>query len=91
MSSQTAEKSPEGRGAEQSGPRFTSRAVARSIEAGSATECTHCGGRVKFQAKVRAFQVICNVYIDGRWDRVEHYHDACYKDVGEPYGSAAAA
>jgi hypothetical protein len=27
--------------------------------------------------------------VDGRWDRVEHYHQACYREVGEPYGSAA--
>jgi hypothetical protein len=70
------------------GPRFTSRAVGRPIEAGSASECAHCGDRVKFQAKIRAYQVICNVYIDGRWDRVEHYHDGCYREVDEPYGPA---
>lgn len=81
MASQTAERS---------GPRFTSRAVARSIEAGSAAECARCGDRVKFQAKVRAQQVICNVYVDGRWDRVEHYHDACYATIGEPYGPPAS-
>jgi hypothetical protein len=75
--------------AKRSSPRFTSRAVTRPIEAGSASECVHCGQRVKFQAKIRAYQVICNVYIDGRWNRVEHYHDACYKDVGEPYGDAS--
>jgi hypothetical protein len=67
--------------------RFTSRAVTRIIEAGSSVECTGCGDRVKFQAKVRALQVICNVYVDGRWDRVEHYHEACYRDAGEPYGT----
>jgi hypothetical protein len=80
MASQTAAKSE---------PRFTSRAVTRPIEAGSATECAHCGDRVKFQARIRANQVICNVYVDGRWDRVEHYHEVCYGEVGEPYGSAA--
>jgi uncharacterized protein (DUF983 family) len=69
--------------------RFTSRAVARPIEAGSTAECARCGDRVKFQAKVRAVQVICNVYTDGRWVRVEHYHDACYKEAGEPYGPTA--
>jgi ribosomal protein L32 len=73
--------------AKTSGARLTSRAVTRSIEAGSTVECAHCGDRVKFQAKVRAHQVICNVYTDGRWDRVEHYHDACYRDAGEPYGT----
>ena len=80
MASQTTEKP---------GPRFTSRAVSRPIEAGSTVECAHCGERVKFQAKVRGVQVICNVYIEGRWDRVEHYHDACYRDSGEPYGDPA--
>ena len=71
-------------------PTFTSRAVVRSIEAGSSAECAHCGDRVKFQAKVRGQQVICNVYTDGKWDRVEHYHFECYEKQGEPYGKAAA-
>ena len=70
-------------------PTFTSRAVVRNIEAGSTAECSVCGERVKFQAKVRMQQVICNVYVDGHWDRVEHYHSECYEQAGEPYGSAA--
>ena len=70
-------------------PTFTSRAVVRNIEAGSTTECAVCLERVKFQAKVRMQQVICNVYVDGHWDRVEHYHLECYQNAGEPYGSAA--
>jgi hypothetical protein len=69
--------------------RWTSRAVIRSIEAGSSAECVSCGERVKFQAKVKMQQVICNVYVKGRWDRVEHYHAACYERAGEPYGHAA--
>jgi hypothetical protein len=68
-------------------PGFTSRSVLRTIEAGSSAECVGCGERVKFQAKVRMQQVICNVYVDGRWDRVEHYHLECYQNAGEPYGS----
>ena len=75
--------------AKKPAPAFTSRAVTRTIEAGSTAECAHCGDRVKFQAKIRAFQVICNVYIDGRWDRVEHYHAECYDQIGKPYGEAA--
>jgi hypothetical protein len=70
-------------------PRMTSRAVMRSIEAGSIAECVGCGERVKFQAKVKMQQVICNVYVDGRWDRVEHYHAECYENAGEPHGDAA--
>jgi hypothetical protein len=70
--------------------RLDTRAVVRSVEAGSFIECSRCGERVKFQAKVRTQQVICNIYVDGRWDRVEHYHMACYGDAGEPHGEAAA-
>jgi hypothetical protein len=70
--------------------RLNTRAVVRSVEAGSFIECSRCGERVKFQAKVRTQQVICNIYVDGRWDRVEHYHMACYDDAGEPHGQAAA-
>ena len=68
---------------------WTSRAVVRRIDPGSDADCVACGEPVKFRAASKALQVICNVYVDGRWDRVEHYHQACYREVGEPYGSAA--
>jgi len=64
----------------------SSRAVLRMVEAGSYVDCTHCGQRVKFQAKLRNQQVICNVYEDGRWSRVEHFHHDCYLEAGMPYG-----
>lgn len=67
-------------------PQFTSRGVTRPVEAGSAVECAFCGERVKFRAKVRQYQVICNVYEKKQWDRVEHYHDECYVKAGSPYG-----
>jgi hypothetical protein len=68
---------------------FTSRAVTRPVEAGSSVTCTSCGMPVKFTAKIRRWQVIANVYVDGVWNRVEHYHADCYEEVGQPYGSAA--
>jgi hypothetical protein len=73
--------------AKKNAPQFTSRAVVRNIEAGSTAECASCGDRVKFQAKLRMQQVICNVYVDGHWDRVEHYHHECYQQAGEPHGA----
>ena len=49
-----------------------------------------CGAPVKFlRRRSRPFRVIANVYIDGTWDRVEHYHADCYEQSGCPYGSAA--
>jgi hypothetical protein len=68
----------------------TSRAVFRPVEAGNSAHCAHCGDQVKFRAKAKALQVICNVYVDGRWDRVEHFHSECYVVAGEPYGEPAA-
>ncbi|NNE96294.1 MAG: hypothetical protein HKN24_09730 [Acidimicrobiales bacterium] len=68
--------------------KWESRAVTRLIEAGSMTECEHCGERVKFRARHRDMQVICNVYTKGVWTRVEHYHDECYVKAGEPFGPA---
>lgn len=65
-----------------------SRAVQRDVEPGSTVECRLCLERIKFQAKVRPKQVICNVYVDSRWDRVEHFHAACYEVAGEPHGPA---
>ena len=62
---------------------------AAPIEAGNSAMCAHCREQIKFQSKVRLQQVICNVYEDGKWLRVEHYHEACYTEAGEPYGPAA--
>ena len=71
-------------------PSFSSRAVTRQVEAGCSAICAVCATQVKFTAKVRRWQVIANVYVDGAWDRVEHYHAECYESVGSPYGTAAA-
>jgi hypothetical protein len=66
--------------------KLTSRAVLRDVEAGSTVDCAFCDERVKFQAKVRNRQVICNVYVRGVWDRVDHYHAECYEQAGKPHG-----
>jgi hypothetical protein len=68
---------------------FISRAVTRLIEAGNTATCSLCKLPVKFRAKSRLQQVIANVYIDGVWDRVEHYHLDCYETAGRPNGTAA--
>ncbi len=65
-----------------------SRAVTRLIEAGCMAECLHCEERVKFRARHRDLQVICNVYKGKVWQRVEHFHADCYPLAGEPYGIA---
>lgn len=67
-----------------------SRAVLRTIEPGSSAICTHCGMPVKFTARSPGRQVIANVYVDGAWDRVEHYHAECYDEAGDPYGAPRA-
>ena len=66
--------------------KWESRAVTRLIEAGSMTECKECEERVKFKAREKHQQVICNVYVDGRWDHVEHFHAPCYEEAGRPFG-----
>ena len=67
---------------------WKSRAVVRTVEAGNSAVCASCGEPVKFAAKVRRYQVICNVYVKGKWDRVEHYHKDCYDQANAPYGEA---
>jgi len=66
--------------------QWKSRAVSRLIEAGEMSECEHCGDRVKFRAREHYRQVICNVYIDGKWDHVEHFHQDCYTEAELPFG-----
>ena len=66
---------------------LTSRAAQRRVEAGSSVMCAACDEQVKFAAKQNRQQVIANVYLAGRWDRVEHYHAECYQQAGEPHGN----
>lgn len=66
-----------------------SRAVVRPIEPGNSAMCAHCGAQVKFVARTQGKQVIANVYDNGTWLRVEHFHADCYGDAGQPYGEAA--
>jgi hypothetical protein len=65
-----------------------SRAVLRLVEAGINASCAFCGDRLRFSSRSKARKVIANVYVGGRWDRVEQYHDACYEQAGAPYGPA---
>jgi hypothetical protein len=65
-----------------------SRAVERLIAPGGAVHCAQCGAQVKFAARERGRQIIANVYVDGRWARVEHFHPRCYSAAGYPYGPA---
>lgn len=58
---------------------MTSRAVHRRIAPGLRAVCEACEKPVKYEAKKHTFQVIANVYEDGIWVRVEHYHAACYQ------------
>ena len=66
-----------------------SRAVLRRIEPGNLATCAHCDQLVKFAAKMHLLQVICNVYVGGRWQRVEHYHEDCYNEADKPHGDAS--
>ena len=66
--------------------KWLSRAVLRTIDAGNSAYCAHCDELIKFRAKIRAQQVICNVYVKNKWDRVEHFHAECYELAKEPFG-----
>jgi hypothetical protein len=62
------------------------RAAIRTVDAGSSAMCAFCDQQVKFSAKVKRHQVICNVYIGAKWNRVEHYHYECYVEAGSQHG-----
>lgn len=65
---------------------WESRAVLRVVQPGSWVECEHCAEQVKFKVRAQNMQVICNVYDEGVWTRVEHYHADCYDETSQPYG-----
>ena len=64
----------------------TTRAVVRGVEPGNDVRCVRCGKQIKFTARTHPRQVIANVYLEGAWNRVDHFHEECYLDAGEPYG-----
>ncbi|HEY2302171.1 MAG TPA: hypothetical protein VGH66_09770 [Acidimicrobiales bacterium] len=66
---------------------MNSRAVVRPVDPGNSASCARCGAPVKFVARAQLRQVIANVYNDGAWERVEHYHEDCYEEAGQPYGA----
>jgi hypothetical protein len=69
---------------------LASRAVARPVEAGSDAVCVYCSEQIRFSARLKARKVIANVYVDGRWDRVEQFHEDCYERSGQAYGAPRA-
>ena len=77
--------------ANSAGAGRESRAVTRLIPTGTDTTCMRCGEPIRFRAAQKLQQVICNVYDDEIWVRVEHYHLDCYTAEGQPHGPAAPA
>ena len=65
-----------------------SRAVLRLVEGGNSAYCAGCDVHIAFRSPMhgKREQVICNVYEVGRWQRVEHWHFACYLRAGYPHG-----
>ena len=57
--------------------------MVRTVEAGNSATCAHCGAQVKFVARAQLRQVIANVYEEGVWKRVEHFHSDCYEAAGD--------
>ena len=67
----------------------TSRAALRLVVERSDAYCAGCDRWIKMQSgpgRRSVWQVVCNVYEAGVWDRVEHYHPGCYQTAGMPHG-----
>ena len=70
-----------------------SRAILRDrhIDLTLASWCEGCGRILNHSRSPRAVKfaqplVVCNVYVDGVWDRMEVWHLNCYETAGLPYG-----
>lgn len=60
---------------------MTSRAVLRLVQpamGGNEGVCAACGERIIYRAREKPKVVICNVYENGMWDRVDQYHEDHY-------------
>ena len=53
------------------------RAVVRGVEPGNDVRCVRCGKQIKFAARTTA-PSDRDVYLDGAWNRVDHFHEECY-------------
>src|SRR5579884_872133 len=71
---QTAPRAADSQGMQGTSRIMSSRAVLRMVEPGSSAECVVCGAVIRFAARSQQRQVIANVYQEGTWLRVEHYH-----------------
>ncbi len=56
------------------------------MDPGNDAVCVACQEQIRFAARSHQRQVIVNVYEDGVWKRVDHYHEDCYRNMGEPFG-----
>lgn len=57
------------------------RAVLRYVQPSTdcpTTDCVVCGDWIVYSARYKPMVVICNVYAEGRWQRVEMFHESCY-------------
>jgi hypothetical protein len=64
------------------------------LRKGTSQRCAHCDSKDwtipgPMAGRQHALVVLCNVYIDGRWDHIAFYHRDCYRLAGEPYGPPA--
>lgn len=60
----------------------TSRAVVRA-NLDLHQRCDNCGTPLPAKKPM----LVCNVYENGTWQRVERWHPTCYTAAGEPYGT----
>lgn len=70
---------------------FQTRVVSKPCTAGDFIVCRRCGAEIKYRARTKDREVLCNVYENGAWDRLERFHPACYVGAGEPYGPVVEA
>ena len=58
---------------------LNTRAVIRVVQPVIHDRCAACTEMIRFHGtRFVTRRVIANVYQDGKWDRVEVFHDECY-------------
>lgn len=48
--------------------------------------CEKCDKEILFDTTQRTYRVLCNVYVNDKWDRLECYHPECYEQTGFIHG-----
>ena len=66
----------------------TTHVMIRLVQPGSWQPCAHCHETIEFVPGGRRAQATSKTYVGDAVQRVQHFHESCYRDIEVFYGDA---